>query len=252
MSIVARRLTGNISVPRFRACVPLVFAIAVLLVGGCGSSEDLGGSKLPTDASSLIELSAAGMGDVDSVRFSLARTGAPVYIDQVESLALDALEGRFSRPGSADALMDVTVNDSLRTKLGAVAIDDEIWMSNPVTGVFETLPPGFDIDPSLFFDPENGWRPLIAELTDVTFIAEEEREGTRYHLRGTATEANMRRVTAGLVRQDVAIDLWLHPVSALVTDMTFDTDWLGATSSWELTLRSYGEEFDITDPTLDD
>ena len=113
------------------------------------------------------------------------------------------------------------------------------------------MPLGFDLDPSLFFDPENGWRPLISELTNVSFVAEEQRDGTRYHLRGTATEANMRRVTAGLVRQDVEIDLWLHPVSALVTDMAFDTDWLGETSSWELTLRDYGASFEITDPTID-
>ena len=224
---------------------------AAVLLGSCGSSEDLGGIKLDTNADLLIEEAAQVMGDVDSVQFSLTRTGAPVFIDQVESLSLDALEGRFSRPGSADALIDVTVNGSLRTKLGAVAIGDEVWMSNPVTGVFETLPLGFDLDPSLFFDPENGWRPLISELTNVSFVAEEQREGTRYHLRGTATEANMRRVTAGLVRQSVEIDLWLHPVSALVTDMTFDTDWLGETSSWELTLRGYGASFEITDPTGD-
>lgn len=192
------------------------------------------------------------MGTVTSVRFTLERTEAPVYIDAAESMSLDALDGRFSAPGSADAILEITVNGSLGTKIGAVAIDDEVWMSNPVTGTFETLPPGFDIDPSLFFDPEDGWRPLIEGLTDVTFIAEEQREGTRYHLTGTAPAADMQSITAGLVRgQDVELDLWLHPVTAQVTAIEFTTEWQGELSDWVLELRDYGESFEITDPTLD-
>lgn len=192
------------------------------------------------------------MGAVTSVRFTLERTEAPVYIDAAESMSLDALDGRFSAPGSADAILEITVNGSLGTKIGAVAIDDEVWMSNPVTGTFETLPPGFDIDPSLFFDPEDGWRPLIEGLTDVTFIAEEQREGTRYHLTGTAPAADMQSITAGLVRgQDVELDLWLHPVTAQVTAIEFTTEWQGELSDWVLELRDYGESFEITDPTLD-
>jgi hypothetical protein len=64
----------------------------------------------------------------------------------------------------------VTVDDNLATRIGAVAIDDEVWISNPVTGDFETLPTGYDIDPSRFFDPEGGWRPLLAALTDVEIV----------------------------------------------------------------------------------
>jgi lipoprotein LprG len=229
----------------FSACIALFSA-------ACGSSEDLGGEKLPTDPIALQQQAADAMGAVTSVRFTLERTEAPVYIDAAESMSLDALDGRFSAPGSADAILEITVNGSLGTKIGAVAIDDEVWMSNPVTGTFETLPPGFDIDPSLFFDPEDGWRPLIEGLTDVTFIAEEQREGTRYHLTGTAPAADMQSITAGLVRgQDVELDLWLHPVTAQVTAIEFTTEWQGELSDWVLELRDYGESFEITDPTLD-
>ena len=127
------------------------------------------------------------MGEVTSVQFTLERSGGPVYIDGAQSMSLDALEGRFSAPGSADAIVQITVNDSLGTKIGAVAIDDEVWMSNPVTGDFETLPPGFDIDPSLFFDPKEGWRPLLEGLEDLQFVVEEDRDGTRYHCHGNRT-----------------------------------------------------------------
>lgn len=187
------------------------------------------------------------MGNVSSVRFQLERTGAPVYIDQVESIALDSLEGRFSLPGSADAILQVTVNESLGTKLGAVAIGDEVWLSNPVTGKFETLPPGFDLDPSLFFDPKDGWQPLIESLTNTTFV--EELANGRYALTATAPADRMQSITAGLVRgQDVDLALQLNPVTAEVLTIEFSTEFDGETSDWVLDLLDYGETFEITPP----
>lgn len=232
-----------------RCLTGLLLVLMTVAVAACGG-EDLGGEKLATDADALGVAAAEAMGEVDSVRFMLTRTDAPVFIDAAESMSLDALEGRFSAPGSADAILQITVNGSLGTKIGAVAIDEEVWLSNPVTGDFETLPPGFDIDPSLFFDPEDGWRPLIAGLTDLTFVAEEDRGGTRYHLTGTAPADAMQSITAGLVRgQDVPLSLWLHPVTARVTAVEFETEFEGESSFWVLELDQYGESFTITDPT---
>jgi len=222
--------------------------LTTLMLSAC-SGEDLGGEKLPIEAASLQTASAEAMGAVMSVRFELERTGAPVFIDQVESISLDAIDGRFQRPGSADAILQVTVNGSLRTKLGAVAIGEEVWLSNPVTGTFETLPLGFDLDPSLFFDPEDGWRPLLVGLTGITFVEEIDRDGTTYHLRGTAPADTMQAITAGLVRgQDVELDLWLHPVTAAVRFIEFSTAFGGDTSDWALELREYGEQFEILPP----
>lgn len=218
-----------------------------LVLAACGG-EDLGGEKLPTDAVGLQASSAEAMGAVNSVRFTLERTGAAVYIDQIESIALDALDGRFQSPGSAEAILEVTVNGSLRTRLGAVAIGEEVWVSDPVTGRFETLPPGFDLDPSLFFDPKNGWQPLIGGLTDVEFVDEVDRDGTTYRLRAIALAENMESITAGLVRQDVELDLWLHPVTAQVRAIEFETEFEGAVSEWVLELEDYGEEFEIEPP----
>lgn len=227
---------------------PLLLATAAILLAACGG-EDLGGEKLSTDAADLQVASAQAMGDVTSVRFTLERTGAPVFIDQVESIALDGIEGRFQSPGSAEAILQVTVNGSLRTKLGAVAIDEEVWVSDPVTGNFETLPPGFDLDPSLFFDPKEGWQPLIEGLTGAEFIGEVDRDGTTYQLTATALAENMESITAGLVRgQDVDLDLWLHPVTAEVRAIEFSTEFDGATSDWVLGLVDYGEPFEISPP----
>ncbi len=200
-------------------------------------------------APDVIAAAADAMADVTSVEFRLDRGGAAIYIDEFESLALDALIGQFTVPTRARAQLTVTVDGNLTTEIGAVAIDEEVWISNPVTGDFETLPAGFDIDPSRFFDPEGGWQPLLANLRDVELVAIDDRGGERYHVRGLAPAAEVRNITVGLVRdQDVPVDLWIHPGSSLVTSAEFETTIDGSTSQWRLDLDRYGESFTIRPP----
>ena len=228
-------------------------AVAGLALGACGGSDEPEGDPLPAESVAILTASAKAMGDVTSVRFTLTRSGAPVYIDTFESLALESVDGRFAAPRSADALLTVEVDGSLKTELGAVAIDETVWLSNPVTGVLEPLPAGYDLDPSSFFDPQLGWRPLLAGLQDAEFVGEDDRDGNRYHVRGVAPAAQMEIISARLVRdQDVAIDFWIHPVTGLVTAAEFTTTFQGAESSWDLELRDYGETFEIDPPQVDD
>ena len=192
---------------------------------------------------------ATAMGSVTSVEFRLTRQGAPVYVDQFESIALDAAVGQFSVPTRAAATLDVTVDGSLRTRIGAVAIDAEVWMSNPVTGRFETLPAGYEIDPSRFFDPEGGWQPLLANLTDVELIGVVDRGGQRWHVRATATPDDVENITVGLVRdQEVTVELWVHPGTSLVTALEFDTSLVHGTTHWVVELSRYGDTFTIEQP----
>ena len=238
-----------------------VLASALLVGAACGAgnsgSAEPTGPTLPADGDAIVTASAAAMGDVTSVRFDLRRSGAPVYIDQFEAIAIDRVVGEFTVPQSAQAALDVEVNGSLKTQLAAIALGPEVWLSNPITGEFETLPDGYDIDPSRFFDPTGGWRPLLAGLTDISLIGLEDRDGERYHVRGTATAEQMKAITAGLVgHQDVEIDFWIQPVTGLVSAAEFSTDTIQGQADesvqgvvqWDLELSQYGDEFTIVPP----
>lgn len=221
---------------------------AALVTSACGG-EDLGGEPMAQDPAVVLPVAAGAMGDVTSVRFQLEPSGGLVYIDTIDSLSLDEVVGRFAAPNSADAVLTVTIDGNLSTKLGAVSIDQVTWLSNPVTGAFEELPASYNIDPSMFFDPEDGWEPLISALMDPVFVGEEQRDGTRYHIRATAPAAELRVITAGLVRnQDVELDLWFHPVSGVVTAAEFTTEFDGESTDWELKLSDYGKEIQIEPP----
>jgi hypothetical protein len=219
---------------------------------GTGTAIDLDdGAVADPDATAdeIVGAAADAMGAVTSVEFRLERRGAPVFIDEFQSIALDSMIGQFVVPGRAAAQLQVTVDGNLATKIGAVAVDDEVWMSNPVTGDFEPLPAGIDIDPARFFDPTGGWQPLLANLEDVELIGIEDRGGDRYHVRGVAPAAEVANITVGLVNdQDVVVDLWIHPGTDLVTALEFSTTIDGAASQWVLELGRYGESFTIRPP----
>ena len=218
----------------------LVAMLVLVVASGCGGGDDLGGEPIAPEVDVVLAASAEAMAGVETVRFDIERSGAPVFIDEVESIAVDAVTGTVEVPDRAEALLTVTIDGSVTTQLGAIADADGTLLSNPVTGEFEPLPAGVDLDPVQFFDPVGGWQPLIAGLEDAEFVGEEDRGGTRYHVRGTAPAERIEAVTAGLVRrQDVAVDLWIHPVTALVTAVEFDTTFDGATSSWTLELSGY-------------
>ncbi|MEM8706458.1 MAG: LppX_LprAFG lipoprotein [Actinomycetota bacterium] len=249
MSPLAHRIGATVVV-----AIGLVGAFSGLVVGGSAEADatptttvpvDLG-PRLAADADGLVDTAAAAMAEVTSVRFVVERSGDPAYIDTVESIELDAVVGRFSAPSDADAIVTVTVDGSLVTELGAVALGSDIWLSNPITGEFEPLPPSYDIDPSRFFDPTGGWQPLLAGLTQRTLVD----DGEHYVVRGVAPETELRRVTAGLVRaSDVEVELWLDPHTALVDRVEFSvTDSRYGTSDWRIDLSDYGAPFTITAP----
>ncbi|HUF97902.1 MAG TPA: LppX_LprAFG lipoprotein [Ilumatobacter sp.] len=245
------------------AAVALIVVGIIALTGSTGSGSNAPGNAAPpaniddgavgdpnADANEVLAASAVAMSEVTSVEFALDQSGAPVYIDQFESIALTALLGQFTVPGEAAAIIDVVIDGNLNTRIGAVALEDEVWISNPVTGTFETLPAGYDIDPSKFFDPTGGWQPLLEQLTDVEMVGvENDGGGDRYHLAGVAPPSEVTNITVGLVRdQAVPVDLWIHPSTSLVTRAEFATVIDGAESNWRLDLAKYGEAFVIERP----
>lgn len=230
-----------------RVIAPTALCLALVACGGDDGQP--AGPTIPPDAEAIVEQSAAAMGEVTSVRFALETDGEPVYIDGADAIELQSLEGRFEEPGSADALVQVRVAGALSTELAAVAIDDEVWLSNPVTGDLEPLPPGVELDPSDLFDPQGGWQPLLAELQGVELVGIEDRDGERYHVRGIAPATQVEVVTAGLVEGiDLPVDLWIDPATAHVTVLEFMADLGDGPTQWVLELSDYGEDFDITPP----
>ena len=76
----------------------VVLAVVATACGG-GNEPD---TTLPPESEIVLEAAAGAMGSVESVRFMIERSGAPVYIDPLDTLNFASAEGQFSvRDGRA-------------------------------------------------------------------------------------------------------------------------------------------------------
>jgi len=227
-----------------------VAAISLAVLSASCSAASSPTSTIPSDIDGVLAASAAAMGNVDTVRFGMLHSGAPVYIDPADVVSFQEADGRFVAPTSADALLTVSAL-GLTVEIGAVAIDGKTCLSNFITGQLEPAPAGYTFDPATLFDPDLGWRPLLAAgLSDVEWIGTEELEDRpTYHLRGLADQERVELITAGIVRgQDVILDLWIDQETAFVLAAEFDADYRGQETAWRLTFRDYGEAMQVTAP----
>lgn len=224
----------------------------VALTAACSSTEATTTTAPPT-AAELLEVSAATMGSVDTVQFSIARGGEPVYIDTQGFLEFVSATGRFAAPGAAEALVTVSAL-GLSTEVGAVVIEGDTWLTNPITGNWEPTPEGYTFDPATLFDPQIGFRAMLQEgIPTVEDLGEEiVDETTLRHVRFTASGERVEVVTAGMVRgADVAIDAWIEPTSGELRRAKFPTTIGANPTEWDLTFFDYGADITITPPDLE-
>ena len=228
----------------------IALALSVLVVA-CGNSEPT--VTIPPEPDTVLTAAAEAMGSVETVRFKIERGGAPVYIDPLDTLNFSIAEGQFAAPSSANAVVTLAVGN-LNAQIGAIAIDGTTWLTNPITGEWEDAPDGYAFDPTTLFDPELGWRPLLATgLSDVVWIGEEERDGEpRYHIRAAADEDRVALILAGLIRkQSVDLDMWIDPETGFVREAELSTVYEGQTSDWFIEFSEFAEPVEITPPDIE-
>ena len=129
------------------------------------------------------------------------------------------------------------------------AVAERTWLTNPLTGRWEELTPGTGFNPAVLFDPDAGWVALLADLTDVSFVATEE-DG--HHLTATVPPARVEVLTAGFAAaQSVPIDLWLDESSGRIRRLELSTTGDAGVSDWRITLSDYDEPVEIEPPAVE-
>lgn len=235
--------------PTCRLATVLVLA---LVAGSCGGN-DTPTSTLPPEPDSVLQAASAAMGSVDYVRFRIERSGAPVYIDPLDTLNFSIAEGQFAAPSSANAVVTLAVGN-INAQIGAIAIDGTTWLTNPITGEWEDAPEGYEFDPATLFDPELGWRPLLGGgLSEVEWVGEVTRNNqSRYQIRAQADPERVAVILAGLIRkQPVELNMWIEPSTGYVREAELSTVHEGQTSDWYIEFTEFGEPVDISPPEIE-
>ena len=206
--------------------------ILSLVLIACGATP-----TPPPPAAEILEQSAQAMSALQSAHFVIAREGAPAYVDSTNTFIFRRAEGDFVFPDSARAVVRV-VGPALVTEVSVIAIGDQYWETNPLSGEWVNYS-GFGYNPASLFNPDTGLAALMHnDLSDLLWVGLEELEDLPgeqlFHLTATAPGEPVLAMTANLVgRGPVLFDWWIEPETYHV-----------------LRLRVTEPETDPTDPTV--
>lgn len=217
-------------------------------VAACGSGEE--SSAIDGDIDSVLAASSAAMTGVRSAAFTIEKSGASVFIDNDGLIDFQSADGRYAAPSRADAILRVRAL-GLNTEVGAVAVDGQVWFTNPLTGAWEAAPESFTFDPTTLFDPEVGWSALLSTgLEDPELVEPEPDADRRYRVRGVVGADRVGVLTGGLVDEPSVVDLLIDAETGEIGVVTFDVGDGDELTSWVLTITDYGVPVTITAPDL--
>lgn len=239
-----------------RRLVGLLLALStvVLLLAACrgGSDSTAVASPTPTPtAESIMDAARQRFSEINSAHFLLTVDG-DAYLDSTRTLALRGAEGDLARPDRANvnasvALAGATINIAL------IAVGDEQYITNPLTGQWQQAPEGLSFNPAILFDPQQGIPSMLAEAQDLTLVGTEKLNGTdTYHLRGAEPRSAVAPLTGGGFQGDaIDFDIWItrntHDIAQIVLH---DTAVVQGTTppTWTLAISNQNAPVTITPP----
>lgn len=220
--------------------------ILFVALAACGGSDaDL--SSAPPAAELLADAGEA-MRNVETVRFDITVDGAPVGLDGSNLLTGRSAVGDYRAPGSFRAIVQGAAA-GIPIEIGAIAIEQDKWITNPLTGEWESLGVDSSFDPLRLFAREGGIGDLLATGLEGGEVVDA--DGSRYAVAGTVNGADVQVITAGLIEEDrVDLVAWIDDETRLVSELIFSTGQGEEESRWTVLLSGYGDEVVVEPPPL--
>ncbi|MDX1691706.1 MAG: hypothetical protein R3290_11855 [Acidimicrobiia bacterium] len=210
--------------------------LLVIALAACG-----GGASQPVPpVAEVVDRAATAMASVETASFSIERTGAPL---QVAGLDFESASGVYLAPDRSRAVLEVRAGD-VTARLGTIAIDDRVWLTDPITGDWSSIPPEDGFNAASVFE---AW-PTI--LRDDLGGAAVRREGGALVLTGTVAGERIATLTAGVAEPQVSeAVVRLDPDTHRIRTIEFSTEGPDGTSSWTIRLERYGEPVTVEPPS---
>ncbi len=239
----------------------LGLALVLPLVAAACTDDGSSGAEAPATsitepdvltAEAVTTSSSEAMGAIDSVAFVIDQQGAEVYLDEGQLVQFVRAEGRYGAPSSADALVTVTLLGA-QAEVGAIAIDGEVWITNPLTGAWESAGSSFAFDPALIFSSTVGLGALIGDgLVDPELAQVEPDADGHFVITAGVDPARVEDLTSGLVSDVSDVDLRIDADTWLVDEVSFlvVTEEGAPPSSWRMVLTDYDADVDISPPDM--
>ncbi len=233
--------------------------VMVFMVGmtACQSKAEPTTTPTPTPTPEPADVAArAGqaMAQVKALHFTFRRDGAPAFVDADETLIFRSAEGDYIAPDRLQAAVKVLMGTFV-TQIDTVVVEKKQWITNLLTGEWEELPEGWGLDPSTFFDAQEGIPTILTSgLTAVALqgpLKVEDMEGEYLYLTGEAIGDQVSAMSGGLIPPGQAdFEAWIDPATYLVYRVRLvlpETDPEDPTV-WLIEFSDYGQKVAIESP----
>lgn len=230
--------------------VSLAVGFALVAAACSDSTPDANSTTTMVDLlpapTEILADAAVTMQQVETLAYVIELSGAPITLLGVE---LRSAVGEYAAPDSSRAALEAAIG-GLTIELATIAIGDVSWVTNPLTGKWDEYTGSRAFNPSIIFDPDLGWLPLLTtDISDTRLI--EPVEGDTYVIRGTAAGARVEVLTAGLVEsQPVSLELHIERETGLVTLLDFETEGENGRTRWVLELSEFDTDISISPPEV--
>lgn len=194
-----------------RARQLLILAVCALaLLPACIGRQPSEPSPTATpSAQDTLNAAADRFATINSAHYRLQIDG-DVFLDAQGTISLRGAEGDLLRPMSATAKADVSFAGATLT-VNMVAIGEDQYITNFLTGSWERAPQGLGYNPSTLFDRDTGIEGILRKVQQASIVGEEELDGAKVqHLRGQVARADVTPITGGtFVGDPIDFDLWV-------------------------------------------
>ncbi len=237
-----------------------IFAwLGVLLAAGsflvaCGGDEPAP-TAVPTatpGATEILDRASQRLAATEALHFTLAVEGE-TYIDTSRTIRLLGAEGDVQRPDRVQTTFSAQVLGTATVSMQLIAVGEETWTTNILTGNWGPAPPEFEYRPFMLFDNEQGIGPAMKSLTEVELRDAEDISGrSTIRVHALVDGALIAPLTANtMTGSPVTVDLWIDEetddlVRARLAEPPGDGDQPSAT--WTLDLTKHGEPVTIEPP----
>ncbi|HEX3724168.1 MAG TPA: LppX_LprAFG lipoprotein [Nitrolancea sp.] len=195
---------------------------------------------------------ATRFGQVSSLHFVLQIDGT-VALDQANTLKLHGAEGDLSRPDSAQAKASVSfLGATISIKF--VSIGKDQYITNPITGAWETAPGNLGYDPAVLYDNSKGIGHVLTALQNPKIVGRETVNGTdTYHISATVAASDAQPIAGGAIQSaSPAIDLWISKQNSDLVKFTLRDATAAGTNptTWTLLLSKQNVSVTIQRPNV--
>ena len=228
-----------------RLCLLVLLAFAVAACGGSAAKSS------DVDTPTLLAKTSERLNAVKSVHFTAAIEGA-AYIDTARTIQLRSATGDIVVPDQMQAKIQIALG-AANADVSLVAIGDDKYQTDLLTGRWGPAQPGFDYSPTILFDRSQGLSSVLGKLREVERAGEETVDGqAAYRLRAKVDRATIQPITSGAIEGDpVGAELWIARDSYNLLKLVLTepkTPEKEKPAVWTLTLDKYDQPVTITRP----